>query len=219
MTRGRRHRLLATFLLLACGLALLTVQNGDSLVRALGRGLGYAGLGLLVLTLAIGPWSALRGRPLRTSSMLRRDLGIWVGIAGCLHAVLAWQSPVTQAAQPTGWGLLAALVELFLLAGDRKVGLVVAVILVGLLALSNNRALRALGPRRWKAWQRLAYLLTALTALHILAHQVIEARGAGSSVAVLALLAAMLLLRLIQRLGLHSRSVVWPTRFLPHPRG
>ena len=51
-------------------------------------------------------------------------------------------------------------------------GLVAGLVLVLLLAISNDASLRALGTRRWKAWQRWTYWAAALTVAHALAYQV-----------------------------------------------
>src|SRR2546422_4358298 len=48
---------------------------------------GYASLGLILLTLAIGPWRLLRGKPNPVSSDLTRDVGIAAGVTGVVHVV------------------------------------------------------------------------------------------------------------------------------------
>ena len=45
-----------------------------------------ATLALLVATLLIGPWNVLRRTANPVSSDLRRDIGIWAGMLGILHA-------------------------------------------------------------------------------------------------------------------------------------
>ena len=45
-----------------------------------------------------------------------------------------------------------------------------------LLAISNDAALRAMGTRRWKRWQRWAYAAAALTIVHGVLFQEVEAR-------------------------------------------
>ena len=57
------------------------------------------------------------------------------------------------------------------------VGLVATAILIMLLAISSNRALRMLGPERWKALQRWSYVATAATALHAAVYQLLDRRA------------------------------------------
>jgi DMSO/TMAO reductase YedYZ heme-binding membrane subunit len=45
-------------------------------------------------------------------------------------------------------------------------GMVATLLLVLLLAISNDVSLRALGPARWKSIQRLNYVLSALVVIH-----------------------------------------------------
>ncbi len=56
-------------------------------------------------------------------------------------------------------------------------GLAATLILVLLLALSNDRALRRFGTRRWKALQRLNYILLGLVSIHALVYFSYENRG------------------------------------------
>lgn len=55
-------------------------------------------------------------------------------------------------------------------------GLVAALLLVILTAISNDRSLTWLGARRWRAAQRWAYRILALTILHGALSQVLERR-------------------------------------------
>jgi DMSO/TMAO reductase YedYZ heme-binding membrane subunit len=135
---------------------------------------------LLTAALAIAPAQALRtGRPL-LNHIPRRDLGIWAAITGLLHTVLATNVVMTPAyfrayivgppeSPLPGW---AGWIATFSIIG----GYVVAIIFLLLLGLSNNRALRRLGPARWKRWQRWAYSAAGLTFVHGVVFQVIEGR-------------------------------------------
>jgi methionine sulfoxide reductase heme-binding subunit len=127
---------------------------------------GYLALGLLALTLLIGPANLLLRRRNPVSSSLRRDAGTWTAIASVVHVVLGLQlhgrgsfsfvdffvadgRPLTNSFGLGNWTGLAALV-----------------IVVGLLALSTDGSLRELKARRWKNLQRLNYALFALVVLH-----------------------------------------------------
>jgi len=48
----------------------------------------WPALALLTVTLVIGPWRVLRGKAPVLSQDLRRDIGIWGGGLGVLHAVI-----------------------------------------------------------------------------------------------------------------------------------
>jgi sulfoxide reductase heme-binding subunit YedZ len=128
---------------------------------------GYLALGLLALTLLIGPANLLLRRRNPLSSYLRRDVGAWTAIASIVHVIVGFQ---TQ----SGGGAFSFL-DFFVTDGRPLVsdfglgnwtGLGALVIVVGLLALSTNRAVRELKATRWKNLQRLNYTLFALVVLH-----------------------------------------------------
>jgi len=128
---------------------------------------GYVALVLLGLTLLIGPANLLLRRRRPVSNYLARDLGTWAAIFSVVHVIYGLQvhgsgkitdwldyfvvdrSPLTNS---FGWG--------------NWTGLAATLIVVGLLALSNNFALGKLRARTWKNLQRLNYVLFALVMLH-----------------------------------------------------
>jgi sulfoxide reductase heme-binding subunit YedZ len=127
---------------------------------------GYVATGLLLLTLLIGPANLLLRRRNPVSSYLRRDVGAWAALFSVVHVVYGLQvhkklsdfvhyfvtpggSPLTNSFGLGNWTGLAALV-----------------IVAGLLALSNDAALRKLKAKRWKRLQRLNYALFALVIAH-----------------------------------------------------
>ena len=78
-------------------------------------------------------------------------------------------------------------------------GLAATVVVLGLLALSNDRALRKLKARRWKRLQRLNYALFVL----IVAHAVFYgALGRATSPSTLLLGAMVLAVLLVQGVGM-----------------
>nr|MBA2451311.1 hypothetical protein [Chloroflexota bacterium] len=153
-TRRRRHLGLAGFVAFVCVAALVLTLPVHGPLRGLSFGLGYASLALLLLTLAIGPWTVIRGRQMPVSTMFRRDVGIWAGLTGCLHVGFGLQSHFG-----------GRIVRYFFLDGSgwvpdlspfglaNWVGAGATLILVGLLLLSNTLSLRVLGAGRWKSWQ------------------------------------------------------------------
>jgi sulfoxide reductase heme-binding subunit YedZ len=128
---------------------------------------GYLALGLLALTLLVGPANLLLGRRNPVSSSLRRDVGAWTAVFSIVHVILGLQLH-------GGGGSLRFLG--YFVAGGRPLtnsfglgnwtGLAALVIVVGLLALSTDGALRELKAMRWKRLQRLNYALFALVVLH-----------------------------------------------------
>jgi sulfoxide reductase heme-binding subunit YedZ len=161
---------------------------------------GYVALALLALTLAVGPVRALTRRRLPLSIDLRRDVGICTAILGLAHVVLGLQVHF-------GGRIARYFLESESAGGPGRIrldrggvanwtGLAAAVLLVLLLALSSDRAIRCLGARLWKRLQRLTYLLLGLVALHTVLYQVLEARVAWLIMAGAALAGAAVALQL-----------------------
>ena len=145
--------------------------------------LAHVSFMLLAAALAIGPARVLRAQPNPVSSDLRRDLGIWSGIAGLAHVIGGLQihagHPLLYFLRGTPEAIrLAVRTDLFGL--TNYVGLVATALVVLLLALSNDRSLRRLGVKRWKAWQRSSYILCALTVGHGAVYQVVRSASRRS---------------------------------------
>ncbi len=132
---------------------------------------GYLGLGLLAVTLLLGPANLLLRRRNPISSYLRRDVGIWTAIFSVVHVICAVLIHVSH-----GSGLPSSFVHFFVAEDGRALtnsfglgnwtGLAAIAIVLGLLGTSSNAALRALKARSWKSLQRLNYVLFALVILH-----------------------------------------------------
>lgn len=166
----------------------------------------YASLALLGATLLLGPLNVLRARPNPVSTDLRRDIGIWSALLGLAHVLIVvsvYGLPIRQTIIRfvIASGQRAARVEWPVIAND--LGLVATVILALLLALSNDRALRALRPRRWKALQRWAYPLFALVVAHGVLFQMLERRAPLFVIGFWALVAVVVL---AQAAGARRRS-------------
>ncbi len=138
----------------------------------------YPALVLLIATLLIGPWRVLRRERNPISSDLRRDLGIWAGILGILHSVVGqnvhlrgrpWLYYIYEQHSDHAFPLRH---DLFGLAN--YTGAVGVLILLALLASSNDCSLRALGTPRWKQLQRWNYAAFGLAAIHAAAYLIIE---------------------------------------------
>jgi methionine sulfoxide reductase heme-binding subunit len=131
---------------------------------------GYIALGLLGLTLLIGPANLLLRRRSPISSYLARDVGMWAAIVSIIHVIAGFfvhgpPAPLaeriffyffapdgTPLTNNFGWG--------------NWTGLAATVIVVGLLAISSDAALRKLKAKRWKNLQRLNYALFVLVIVH-----------------------------------------------------
>ena len=131
----------------------------------------WPALVLLSVTLVIGPWRVLTRKEPVFSLDLRRDIGIWAGITGMLHAVVGqcvhlrgrpWLYYIYEYWQRDHWQPLRH--DAFGFANFT--GLIAALVLAVLLATSNDASLRELGMARWKAWQRWNYACFGLSALH-----------------------------------------------------
>jgi sulfoxide reductase heme-binding subunit YedZ len=154
---------------------------------------------LLAAALALGPRESLRtGRPV-LNSQLRRDVGIWGGLAGLAHLFAAtgevmrpeYYATFITGTAATPLATWLSPVSTLSIVGGYLIGL----LLLMLLALSNNWSLRRLGPARWKRLQRGSILAFALTAAHGVVFQVIEGRTGGWLAALVVVTAALLALR------------------------
>ena len=184
-TKQRRLRLrllkhhLPLFALSVIGVAILyyTRPYKDVVSRA-SFATAYPAVALLAATLLIGPWNLVKKRRNPISSDLRRDLGIWAAILGILHSAIGqcvhlrgrpWLYYVYGPKEHHSFLLRH---DLFGLAN--YTGAASALVLIALLATSNDYSLRALGSPRWKQLQRWNYAVFALAAVHSFAYQGVE---------------------------------------------
>ena len=175
-----RHTALATITVVLLGVVYAGVPT-DFILRRWNLATAYVGLGLMALSLLIGPWNLLRGRANPVSQDVRRDVGIWAALLGVAHTLIGLQIHMIGQSR---------LVYFFFPAGEAHrlpirsdgfgfanyTGLGSTLILLLLLALSNDVALRRLGTGRWKSLQRWNYAGFALMTLHAIAYQVMEKR-------------------------------------------
>src|SRR5262249_28150895 len=132
---------------------------------------GYVGVGLLAVTLLLGPANLLLGRRNPESTYFRRDVGIWTAFFSVVHVILAVAIHVSH-----GSGVVKSILHFFVAEDGTPLtnsfgwgnwtGLAALAIVLGLLATSSDAALRLLKPRPWKWLQRLAYVLFVLVVLH-----------------------------------------------------
>jgi DMSO/TMAO reductase YedYZ heme-binding membrane subunit len=122
---------------------------------------GYVATGLLALTLLIGPGKLLLRRRNPVSDYLTRDVGTWAAITSVVHVLFGLE---VHASITNPIPMFEPWTKSFGLAN--WTGLAATVIVVGLLAISSDFALRKLKARTWKNLQRLNYVLIALVIVH-----------------------------------------------------
>lgn len=205
---------LPLFGLSAVGVAALyyTRPYRDVLSRA-SFATAYPALALLATTLLIGPWNVLRKQRNPVSGDLRRDVGIWAGILGFLHSAIGqtvhlrgrpWLYYVYSQKEHHSIPLRH---DLFGFAN--YTGAASALLLIALLATSNDYSLRMLGTPRWKQLQRWNYAVFALAAAHTFAYQTSEKQGARFVVTAAVCIGITIALQtagLLRRRGAASRS-------------
>jgi methionine sulfoxide reductase heme-binding subunit len=166
-----RHHLPLALVTLGCGYVLYATRPYPDVISRLSFASAWPALILLCLTLVIGPWKMLARQKLTTSFDLRRDIGIWAGLTGLFHTGFGqfahlrgrpwlyyiydnWQEEHIQPFRLDRFGF------------SNDTGLIASLILLALLATSNDAALRKLGTPGWKKLQRWNYACFAFTALH-----------------------------------------------------
>ena len=138
----------------------------------------YPALILLAVTLLLGPWNLLRKQRNPISSDLRRDIGIWAGVLSILHAAvgqnvhLRGRPWLYYVYGPQEHQTFPIRHDLFGLAN--YTGAVATLVVLALLATSNDLSLRKLGTPKWKQLQRWNYAAFALTAIHAISYQLTE---------------------------------------------
>ena len=165
----RHHLPLAILSAAVAGLFYATRPYPDVITR-LSFSTAWPALVLLTVTLAIGPWRVLTRQRPALSVDLRRDIGIWAGIIGLVHAGVGqcvhlrgrpWLYYVYEKIQDH---LLPLRHDIFGFANFT--GLFAALVLLALLVTSNDASLRKLGLPGWKSLQRWNYACFGLTLCH-----------------------------------------------------
>jgi len=157
----------------------------------------WVALVLFAITLAFGPYTALRGRRYPVSADIRRDFGIWSGLVTVAHVVVGLQVHLRGKmweyfVQPIR-GTLLPRIDPF--GAANYAGLAAALIFVALLATSNDAALRRLGTHRWRALHSLASWALIASLIHGAIYQFIEKRRWETVALLLAVSAIVVWLR------------------------
>lgn len=177
--RARRHFTL--FLLVIGGVSIVVFAvPAENTIDRVSILTAWQFMWLLAVVLLIGPLRLLRTGRVRANMYLRRDLGIWAGITGLMHLFAGTGESMTPAYvveyvnYAGGEGGERLREQLF--TWSTIVGLVIGVLVLLLVMLSNDAAIRRLGVRWWKGLHRTSYAVFALTAGHAFAFQVLESR-------------------------------------------
>lgn len=203
-----RHHLPFAVMSIGSGAILYGTRPYNDVITKLSFSSAWPGLVLIAFTLLIGPFKQIWGRNVAVSQDLRRDVGIWAGMVGIFHAVIGncvhlrgrpwlyyvyekWQQSHVQPFRHDVFGLA------------NYTGLAAALVLLALLATSNDASLRALGTPGWKKLQRWNYAIFGLLIVHTLAYQVGIERPIGALVS-LAVMATIITL-MLQGIGYLKR--------------
>lgn len=174
--RAKRHLVLVAIAIALTSMAYSATPPPDVRHR-LSMATAYAALAFLAATLCLGPWNVLRRRPNPVSFDLRRDLGIWAGTLSILHSAVGLTVHLRGRMWMYFFKSLHPLAPQNTLFGFANVaGLAAALIVLVLLAISNDVSLRTLGTRNWKSAQRWIYAVLGLTVAHGIAYQLVEKR-------------------------------------------
>ncbi len=188
--RATTHLLMGIITVAGCYITALLAPN-FRFFEVLEVGLAYVSLLFIILTLLIGPLKLAQYRRVPLNLDSRRDIGMWAAATSVVHvALILWGrnfggNLAYFFGQFTWFGLVNYL------------GLFASIIMLGLLLISNDWCLRRLRGPRWKALQRLNYILFVLVVIHTLGFENIWVRGWGIASVVIALTALTLIAQMI----------------------
>lgn len=204
------HVTLALISIILLGSLYYMVQSPDITFKW-SMSTAYVSLLFLGLTLMTGPANLLLKRRNPVSTDLRRDIGIWSGIIGLAHVAIGWQVHMGNMLlyffkEDKTIKELTLRSDLFGFAN--YTGLAGTLILVLLLALSNDLSLRKLKAPRWKYWQRWNYLFYLLVIIHAISYQVIENRKLPYPLLIVLLILPVLVIQLTGYFRYKKRSAI-----------
>jgi sulfoxide reductase heme-binding subunit YedZ len=176
------RRVLRHVLLAASGsaiiLAFFLAFRGSAAVFQLSMGSAYAATIFLAGALSLGPVYALMRRKRPVSTNLRRDIAIWSGVFALLHTgaglFVHFGGRIWPYFFDPAGGFAMPRTDLFGFANYS--GLACILVMIGLVAISNDAAMRALGVDRWRKLQQVSPWVGALALAHAAAYQLLEQR-------------------------------------------
>lgn len=173
--RIKKHYLPLLFLSLFTTLIFYLLWNKLDAITFTADATGYISMILLVISLLIGPVNLFLKKSNPPSSYFRRDLGIYAGILAIVHSITGlfvhlrgqmWQyffyhtdQGYTLRFDDFGWA--------------NETGLMAALLVILLLATSNDYSIKKLKPLKWKNIQRLTYVMFILVLFHCLYYRII----------------------------------------------
>jgi len=175
LPRLRRHHLPLLLISFLCVAALYSTRpDQEDVISRASFATAYPALVLLAATLLIGPWKWLRSKPNPVSSDLRRDLGIWAGVLAVVHTAVG--QCVHLRGRPWLYYVYGPTEHHHGLRHDafgfaNYTSAASALVVIALLATSNDYSLRRLWTRGWKKLQRWNYAVFGLAAVHALLYQ------------------------------------------------
>jgi sulfoxide reductase heme-binding subunit YedZ len=184
--RRMRHNFVILIVGLVAGLVIGALFPSKELRAHVSVATAYVSLGCVALSLMLGPLNLIRNRPNPVSNDLRRDLGIWGAVVGLIHVGIGLTVHFHGKMQlyfvpaPESGAILPFRTDAF--GGANYLGVIAGAVLVVLLILSNDSALRRLGSKRWKRWQQLNYVGALTILLHGVLYQLLEKRRIGFAV-------------------------------------
>jgi len=197
MRRVRDHLTLGAGSLGATSAVFAAIESDDPVFRA-SIATAYVALGLFLVTLAFGPYAALRGRRYPVSTDIRRDFGIWTALVAIVHVVVGLQvhlrGKMWEYFVHSVKGVVLPRIDPF--GAANYTGLAAILILAVLLATSNDASLRGLGTGRWRSLHALVTWCLALTLLHAVIYQFIEKRRWETVLLLLAVSVAVVWVRI-----------------------
>jgi len=167
---------------------------------------GYVSLLLLVFCMSIGTWHLItkhRRGPRHLD--LRRDVGLWAGALGLVHVGVGLFIHVPRdSVRNVIYNFVfppqmesARVLRLGPFGIANQAGLFATLLVILLLAISNDLAAKRLGARRWKRWQRSTYVLLGLLIVHSVLYQRVEHRPPVFVVASLVVMGFVVVAQLI----------------------
>lgn len=195
-----RHVLLGGGAIAATAALFALLGDGTTVFR-ISLSTAYVALMLFAVTFALGPLYVLATKRSPVSTYLRRDISIWGGVFALIHTAAGLFVHFGGRIWPyfffEDWHNSIVPVRYDAFGIANYTGAVAAVIVLVLLAISNNASMRRLGPPRWKALQRSSYAIAALTLVHTLIYQMLEQRAAPGWAAFWLVVAIVVALRLV----------------------
>jgi len=181
-TRLRTHTILAV-VSISVLLAAAVIGEPAAAVDQVSLASAYLFLFLISVVLLLGPLRTLQTGRVMINQTLRRDIAIWCALMGLVHLLAGSVESMTpvyldvfvnHAVNPPSASTREGLFFWSAIAG-----FIIGLLLIVLLALSNNWSLKLIGQRWWKRLHRLSYIVFILTVLHGFAFQVLESRFWG----------------------------------------